>query len=62
MRYGTRHKEWIGYLSKEQFDRYQNHLHWREWCRKQMIVHEKEILRLEVEGRRRRTAVREAAE
>ena len=62
MRYGTKHKEWIGYLSKQEFDNYQDHLHWREWCRKQMIKHEKAILSLENVGRRKRAAVKEAAE
>lgn len=62
MRYGTKHKEWIGYLSRQQFDNYQEHYRLREWCRKQMIKHEKAILSLENVGRRKRAAVKEAAE
>lgn len=62
MRYGLKHKEWIGYLSKEEFDAYQEHVRLRRWCFERMKDHENAMARLEIKGRGRRTAVREAAE
>lgn len=62
MRYGTKHQDWTGYLTKEEFASYEKELGLREWCRERMKDHDAAIFRLQRIACERKNAVKEAAE
>ena len=63
MRYATKHQDWTGYLTNEEFASYEKELSLREWCRERMKDHETAIVRLQmIASERKATAMKEAAE
>lgn len=62
MRYATKHADWTGYLTREEFASYEKELGLREWCRERMKDHEAAIVRLQMIASERKAAVKEAAE
>lgn len=63
MRYGTKHQDWISFLSPEEKEEYEQHMSARRWLFGRMKHHEAVIVRLQIKANeRRRTKVMEAAE
>ncbi len=63
MRYGSKDHEWTGYLTPEEFARYERELHARKWCFERMTDHERAIVRLRmIASARKEAAMKEAAE